>query len=187
MQVLTSENSPLQIDTIVLPDSGGRIGLTICPGKRQYNAMSGRWNRDLDLDLDAIAHWGAGTVVSLIEDHEAIELGVKSTPERMPPGIEYLNLPIRDMGVPGAQWESRWSEVGPRLADQLNQGEAVLVHCKGGLGRSGTVAARLLVELGLSAEQAIDKVRQARPGAIETKAQELYVRQLDGGAPCIGS
>ncbi|HMP63897.1 MAG TPA: ADP-ribosylglycohydrolase family protein, partial [Phenylobacterium sp.] len=49
-------------------------------------------------------------------------------------------------------------------------------HCKGGLGRAGTVAARLLTELGHPAEDAIVRVRTERPGALETRAQEYHVR-----------
>jgi len=48
----------------------------------------------------------------------------------------------------------------------------VLVHCKGGLGRAGTIAARLLVKSGVAAEQAISTVRVASPQAIENREQE---------------
>jgi ADP-ribosyl-[dinitrogen reductase] hydrolase len=51
----------------------------------------------------------------------------------------------------------------------------VLVHCRGGLGRAGTIAARLLVELGMEPTKAIASVRGVRPGAIETSEQERFV------------
>jgi ADP-ribosyl-[dinitrogen reductase] hydrolase len=57
----------------------------------------------------------------------------------------------------------------------LGERRHVLLHCMGGLGRSGMVAARLLVELGEEPRTAIQRVRAARPGAIETAAQEAYV------------
>ena len=57
-------------------------------------------------------------------------------------------------------------------------GESVVVHCRGGLGRTGLVAARLLVELGESPVSALVRVRAARPGAVETVEQEKYVLQL---------
>ena len=44
-----------------------------------------------------------------------------------------------------------------------------------GLGRSGTVGACLLVQLGEDPRVAIDRIRRARPGAIETIEQERYV------------
>jgi ADP-ribosyl-[dinitrogen reductase] hydrolase len=57
----------------------------------------------------------------------------------------------------------------------LQTGGSVLIHCRGGLGRTGTIAARLLVELGWQPRAAIEAVRGARPGAIETPQQERHV------------
>ena len=57
----------------------------------------------------------------------------------------------------------------------LRSGRDVLVHCRGGLGRAGTIAARLLIELGMEPATAIRQVRAVRPGAIETLEQEKYV------------
>ena len=53
----------------------------------------------------------------------------------------------------------------------------MVIHYRGGLGRTGTVAARLLVEFGMGPEEAIAAVRKARPGAIENAEQEDYVRR----------
>lgn len=64
---------------------------------------------------------------------------------------------------------------GRTAVDALMQGGKVLVHCRGGLGRAGTVAACLLVESGVAPSEAIRKVRTARSGAIETREQQRYV------------
>lgn len=74
----TSVSHPLQIAEVQPFNGAGRIGITFCPGKVQPGAMSGSWNRDLGLDLDAIAGWNAATVVTLIEDHELETLKVKA-------------------------------------------------------------------------------------------------------------
>lgn len=58
----------------------------------------------------------------------------------------------------------------------MRHGFGVLVHCKGGLSRAGTIAARLLVELGMDHAMAIQQVRMVRPGAIETAAQLEHVK-----------
>jgi hypothetical protein len=60
------------------------------------------------------------------------------------------------------------------LQDLLDAGFDILVHSKGGLGRAGTIAARLLVEAGMRADDAIGLVRLRRPGAIETEEQARY-------------
>jgi protein-tyrosine phosphatase len=59
----------------------------------------------------------------------------------------------------------------------IKQGDNVLVHCRGGLGRSGTIAALLLIEFGLPNGLAVAQVRIARPGAIDIAEQEEYVRR----------
>ena len=72
------------------------------------------------------------------------------------------------------------------MRDRLRLGFDVLVHCRGGLGRAGTVAARLLVELGTSPDEAIRRVRDARSSyAVETAAQQAHVAQCSVRAPCV--
>lgn len=170
----TSITDPLQIGAAAAP-GGGRIGMTICPGKKQADAVSGSWNRDLDIDLDAIRAWGAEALVSLIEPKEYQSLGVEALPERAKARMAHFSLPIPDYGLPGPEWETQWEQAGPLLRSILRRGGSVCVHCKGGLGRSGTIAARLLVELGVSPVEAVRRVRAARKGAIETREQERYV------------
>lgn len=62
---------------------------------------------------------------------------------------------------------------------QLADGANVLIHCVGGLGRSGLVSACYLKSKGLSAVEAIAEVRRARsPRAIETAGQEMFVQEF---------
>ena len=60
------------------------------------------------------------------------------------------------------------------LLNLLNSNKRILIHCKGGQGRSGMFAMRLLVEQGLDPNKAIKKIRKIRPYAIETKQQENW-------------
>lgn len=172
--IQTSAGDPLRIDA--LPAGAGTLGLTFCPGKQRRGASGVQWARDLDADLDAIAGWHAHALVTLNEAHELPALQVAQLPERL--GLSafgWHHLPIPDGGVPDALFESAWQSVGAELRHRLRRGERIVIHCKGGLGRTGTLAARLLVELGMPAEEAIDRVRVARPGAIENDAQAAHV------------
>jgi len=81
--------------------------------------------------------------------------------------------------APDERFLSPWKELGPYLIRELLDGKRVVVHCKGGLGRAGTVASLLLLSTKTSsdAESAMLAVRTARPGAIETLEQECFVRK----------
>jgi protein-tyrosine phosphatase len=174
MKLRTSETDPLWIAEI--PAGGGVIGVTLCPGKCGASVFGQAWARDLDTDVAAIVRWGATAVVTLIEDHEFELLGVKGLPAAVrDAGMEWHHLPIVDVSAPDERFERAWPELWPRLLARLSSGERVLVHCRGGLGRAGTVAALILVECGELPAVAIERVRTARPGAIETAAQERWV------------
>lgn len=85
-------------------------------------------------------------------------------------------LRIDDVDIPDATFEKSWETAGAQLREELFRGGKILIHCKGGLGRSGMIAARLIVELGAATpEEAIRRVRVSRLGAIETRAQEQHV------------
>lgn len=173
----TSATDPLLIAT--LPAGRGALGITLCPGKKQVGARSGTWQRDLDADLAQGRDWGARLVVSAIESSELRELDVEALPEAVEErGLEWHQVPIRDRDIPGIAGEARWFWASTRIHRALANGERVLLHCKGGLGRSGLLAARVLVERGMDARDAIAAVRAVRQGAIETSEQEAYVERV---------
>ena len=57
-QPKTSSSHPLRIDAVEAP-GGGLIGMTFCPGKKQDDALSGPWDRDLRLDVISIVQFSA--------------------------------------------------------------------------------------------------------------------------------
>lgn len=176
--VRTSVTHPLHITSVQAAPEQGRIGITFCPGKHDMKAATGVWKRDLELDLDAIERWGAKLVLTLVEKHELEYLKVPNLGSAVQArGIRWLHLPIRDFGTPSETFEQDWRQYGPDVRSALRERSEILVHCKGGQGRAGMIAARLLVELGVPPEEAINSVRAARPGAIETRAQEDVVRR----------
>jgi ADP-ribosyl-[dinitrogen reductase] hydrolase len=172
----TSTTHPLQIAEVSAGPGLGKVGLTFCPGKKQRGAATGHWDRDIGLDLDAVARWGAAIVLTLVEKDEMERLGVPHLRAEVEARhMVWHHYPMVDGDIPNATLAGSWSVIGDECRAVLRDGANVLVHCKGGLGRAGTIAAVLLTELGMSYDQATELVREARPGAIENQPQEIYV------------
>lgn len=171
--IKTSQSSPLRIAEVRFHDTVGLLGLTTCPGKTD---PSRGWQRDLAADLRLIQSWGASTVVTLIEDFEFELLEIPTLGEMVEEmGMRWIHTPIRDGDRPDERFEGLWESIGPELHRRVETGERILIHCRGGLGRTGLVAALLLIERGCPARDAMHRVRAVRPGAIETSTQEGYV------------
>ncbi len=93
-------------------------------------------------------------------------------------GMEELHLPVADFTPPSPRQLDRGVAA---IAEALAAGRRVAVHCAGGRGRTGTLLACYLVHQGLDPDPAIARVREVRPGAVETLAQvaavEAYTRR----------
>jgi len=174
--IRTSFSHPLEFGFVNALN--GRIGMCSCPGIIEPDSASNSWQRDLDLDLNAIVRTGARAVVTLVEAHEMVKFRIPE--ERLQAAcslreLQWHWLPIRDMSAPDSRFTDRFNALEKTLTDRLEAGETIVIHCRAGLGRTGTVAALLLTRTGVPLSTAVDQVRRARPGAIETAEQEQWL------------
>jgi len=107
----------------------------------------------------------------------------------LPVSIDYLRKPIRDHDTPAAP--AQMAEILGCLQTALREGRRVYLHCRAGIGRTGMVAGCLLVEQGLSGDDALTELNRlwrqsARsslwPAVPETPEQIDYVRGWSGAA-----
>lgn len=169
--VKTSASDPLRIDWI------GRLGMTFAPGKQCPSAHHAwEWQRDLATDLDAIRR-EADVLVCLIEAHEFARMKI---PDLLPAArarrLETVHSPIVDLGLPSV--EDARTLIRREIMPRLREGKRVLVHCAGGLGRTGTIVGCTLREFGYSGDEALAMLLAARgPLCPEMPAQRAFVRE----------
>jgi len=88
-------------------------------------------------------------------------------------GQRHLHLPTRDNTPPSLADLQRGVEF---IAEEIEQGGKVFIHCGLGVGRAPTMAAAYLISTGMTPDEAITKIRSVRPFVHLTTAQRA---QLD--------
>ena len=147
-------------------DIKGRIGIGRAPG---YGSV--RFE-----DFRSIKEQGVSKTYCLQEEDELQYLNSETIKQREQSlselEIEFVHSPIGDFRVPTPDQAKRLSKM---IMNDVIGGKSILIHCMGGLGRSGTIAACSLVHYGLKPDEAINLVRKIRPGTLETDEQVQFV------------
>ncbi|MDU8912796.1 protein phosphatase [Aestuariicoccus sp. MJ-SS9] len=145
-----------------LPVGGGILALSPLPG------VGG----DYAGDLRQVAEWRPALVLSLVTEVELVAHGAhRLGADIQDSGTRWAHLPVEDFGVPDAAFAEAWPGWSEQARRALLGAGRVLVHCRGGCGRSGMVALRLMIEAGEAPDESLARLRGVRDCAIETDAQ----------------
>lgn len=116
-------------------------------------------------ELDWVLKQGVKSIVTMTEN---------ALPESWTEDVKYLHVPTQDLTAPDMD---KIDTAVDFIYERINSKEAVMVHCAAGMGRAGTVLACYLVKYHKhSAKDAIDKLREKRPGSIQSETQEIAIQ-----------
>jgi len=149
------------------PLTKGYLAIGICPGRKDD-----KYNRDLSTDLTYIKqHFNI--IISLQENFEYAAHGVPDYVNIVTNyGIPLVSVPIKDRNISDLNTTIQLVDY---IYNLLEQGYQIYMHCLGGLGRSGTIAACVGLKLGIRYVDIIKYIRDRRPYAIQTKSQKNMI------------
>ncbi|MFT6926086.1 MAG: protein-tyrosine phosphatase [Psychromonas sp.] len=152
-----------------LKDNGALI-LMPCPGTKQVTLLD---------SLKQLKSQGVTVIITAISQAEMQAKNVGDLGDLAATlGIQWLHLPIEDDCVPDHTFQQDWQKNSKALHARLARGEKIAMHCMGGSGRTGLLAAHLLLERDWALDEIIARVQALRPGAFKKADQIDYVRQL---------
>lgn len=161
----------LRIDWIQCNETIGKLGLTILPGRQDRN-------RSLDDDIKIFKKEKVNTIYCLAEQWELDDFGVADLI------FKYHQSSLEAFHTPAVDQKTLTQGETHRLIIDIHgtlmQNKNVVVHCIGGLGRSGTLAACYLKQQGYTSEEAIVQIRKDRsPRSIENVDQENFINDYE--------
>ncbi|WP_417537745.1 protein phosphatase [Marinomonas sp.] len=139
-------------------ENGAAFIFTPCPGTKEA---------DLATSLACLKSAGASAVVSLLPDQEIETLGVTELGKQVTQqNMTWYQLPIEDDQAPKQPFFVEFEKIKNELLGRLHVQEKLAIHCRGGSGRTGLMAAILLLELGLPWLQVQELIQGTRPKAL---------------------
>ena len=148
----------------------GQLLLTPCPATQ---------NTSLVESVDTLKQAGATGIITLMADAELSENGAAELGQvSQGMDLQWYQLPVADEAAPAADFQAAWQQHSAEILKRLQAGETLAIHCKGGSGRTGLIAAQIVLAAGGELNATIAAVQALRPRALQYPAHLAYLQQL---------
>ncbi|MCG9598609.1 cyclin-dependent kinase inhibitor 3 family protein [Vibrio sp. Isolate25] len=148
----------------------GALVLTPCPGTKGV---------DLEASLVQLKEQGVEAIVTALDNTELENKGVAQLGEATEKlGMQWFQIEIEDDCAPGDDFAVKWQQASSALHQVVDNGGKVAMHCMGGSGRTGLLAAHLLLEKQWSLSDIVKEVQALRPGAFTKPVQVDYINAV---------
>ena len=155
-------------DAITL-ENGGKFIFTPCPGTK---------DADLTSSIKTLKEAGADLLISMLPTDEIIKLNVTELGrETEQQGMTWYQLPVEDDHAPEQDFFSAFNPVKEAILGHLKEKKTIVIHCRGGTGRTGMMAAILLLESGYSWDKTKSLIQSIRPKALTIPAHVAFLEK----------
>lgn len=152
--------------------NGSRFIFTPCPGTKGF---------PVEASMQTLKDAGAEAVVTMMTAHELSEHEAESIAVFCETnGLPWFHLPVEDSCAPEAPFEMAFALKRQALLDLVKAGTTIAIHCHGGSGRTGMMAAILMLSAGFEPEVVKAKIQQIRPKSLKSVVQVEYLKLNHG-------
>jgi protein-tyrosine phosphatase len=156
---------------LAIKNSRAIIILTPCPGTKEAS---------INASLNEIKATGAEAILTFMTQAELDRNNLSNLGELVKgKGMSWFHLPILDDEAPEMPFLTAWKTAGPAVHRLIEQGKSIAVHCKGGSGRTGIIAAQILLERGEDLESLMKHIKFLRPNAFTNACHLDYLKNLN--------
>jgi protein-tyrosine phosphatase len=153
-------------ELLTLPRNGKLI-FTPCPGTKGVALQD---------SLDQLKRAGASALITMMPDEELHKIGVMDLPASVVrSGMQWYQLPVDDDAAPTESFQQQWLKNRHEIMSSLARGDTIAVHCRGGSGRTGLMAAILISEQEIDASTTTTLVRSLRPNSLKLSSHLEYL------------
>lgn len=152
---------------ILTLDNGAKLIFTPCPGTKGVSLVD---------SLKSLKEAGAQAVITMMAMAELTEKQVDTLPSLCAElHMDWYHLPVEDSCAPEAPFAQAFAQQKAILLELVESGATMVIHCHGGSGRTGMMAAILMLELGYAPAQVKSQIQLIRPKSLTSSVQVNYL------------